>query len=104
MKAGLRFEGKITPTLVLYKTMIGSGKTTASISLAEIIRQLKYQDYKLYEDFQVIYSCAISSVRLQVGRYAYNTKTKFALGAMEKSIKNSEYFYPRIINSYFCKE
>jgi hypothetical protein len=52
---------------------------------------------------QVVYSCLIGSVRVQVGRYAYNKKQKFALAAMERSIKDPTYFYPRIINSWSCK-
>jgi len=49
---------------------------------------------------QVLYSCLIGSVRVQVGRYAYNKNQKFALAAMEKSIKDESYYYPRVINSY----
>ena len=40
---------------------------------------------------------------MQVGRYAYNKSQKFALAAMERSIKEENYFYPRIINSYSCR-
>jgi hypothetical protein len=45
----------------------------------------------------------IGSVRVQVGRYCYNKQQKFALAAMEKSIKDEEYYYPRIINSWSCR-
>jgi hypothetical protein len=37
-----------------------------------------------------------------VGRYCYNKNVKFALAAMEKSIKDQSY-YPRIINSWSCR-
>lgn len=79
--------------------MIGSGKTSASLCLSNLINQTKLVDTK-NANLQVLYSCLIGSVRVQVGRYVYNNKQKFALAAMEKSIKDEEYFYPRIINSY----
>ncbi len=37
-----------------------------------------------------------------MGRYCYNKNVKFALAAMEKSIKDQSY-YPRIINSWSCR-
>ena len=82
--------------------MIGSGKTSASLALSQIIKDTKFADKK-NSDYQIVYSCLIGSVRIQVGRYAYNKKQKFALAAMEKSIKDENYYYPRIINSYSCK-
>lgn len=82
--------------------MIGSGKTSASLSLSNLINQTKLADGN-NGDLQVLYSCLIGSVRVQVGRYAYNNEQKFALAAMERSIKDENYYYPRIINSYSCK-
>lgn len=38
-----------------------------------------------------------------MGRYCYNKKQKFALAAIEQSIKDNRYFYPRIINSWSCR-
>lgn len=67
--------------------MIGSGKTSASMSLSNLIHETKLLDQKNF-NYQVLYSCLIGSVRVQVGRYAYNKKQKFALAAMEKSIKD----------------
>jgi hypothetical protein len=61
--------------------MIGSGKTRASISLSNLINQTKHADQK-NQNYQVLYSCLIGSVRVQVGRYAYNNSQKFALAAM----------------------
>ena len=61
--------------------MIGSGKTSASIALSELVSQCKLVDQK-NSNLQVVYSCLIGSVRVQVGRYAYNKKQKFALAAM----------------------
>lgn len=82
--------------------MIGSGKTSASLSLSNLINETKILDQKNY-NHQILYSCLIGSVRVQVGRYAYNNKQKFALAAMERSIKDEDYYYPRIINSYSCR-
>lgn len=82
--------------------MIGSGKTSASLALSNLIHETKFVDQK-NSDYQVVYSCLIGSVRVQVGRYAYNKNQKFALAAMEKSIKDGDYYYPRIINSYSCR-
>jgi hypothetical protein len=82
--------------------MIGSGKTSASLALSQLIHECKLLDGK-NNNLQVLYSCLIGSVRVQVGRYSYNKQQKFALAAMERSIKDERYFYPRIINSYSCK-
>lgn len=90
------------PVLILYKPMIGSGKTTASIALSQIVRDIKYLDQKNAK-FQLVYSCVVSSVRIQVGRYAYSKKQKFALAAMQNYIKDTSMAYPRIINSWSCK-
>jgi hypothetical protein len=65
--------------------MIGSGKTSASLSLSNLINETKLLDQK-NANYQVLYCCLIGSVRVQVGRYAYNKRQKFALAAMEKSI------------------
>ena len=69
VKAALK---KDTPTLIFYKTMIRSGKTTTSISLATLVNELKHLDPKKYELLQLVYCCVIKSVRAQVGRLAYN--------------------------------
>jgi hypothetical protein len=61
--------------------MIGSGKTSASLSLSNLINQTKLVNDK-NENLQILYACLIGSVRVQVGRYAYNNNQKFALAAM----------------------
>ena len=68
-------------TLIFYRTMIGSGKTSASLSLAQTLHECKLLDSK-NNNLQVLYSCLIGSVRIQVGRYCYNKQQKFALTAM----------------------
>lgn len=115
---------KDAPTLVFYKTMIGSGKTTTSISLATLVNELKNLDPKKYELLQLVYCCVIKSVRAQVGRLAYNQSIRFALGAMDslnnpknllsntndqKSLAAAEIsagreYFPRIINSFSCAD
>ena len=82
--------------------MIGSGKTTASIAISNLVKDLKIANEK-NEKLQLVYCCVIGSVRTQVGRYAYNKKQKFALCAMEKSIKDESWYYPRVVNSWSCK-
>ena len=37
-----------TPTLIFYKTMIGSGKTSTAISISSMIRELKLSDNKKF--------------------------------------------------------
>jgi len=61
--------------------MIGSGKTSASLALAQVIRECKLLDAK-NNNLQVLYNCLIGSVRVQVGRYCYNKQQTFALAAM----------------------
>lgn len=65
--------------------MIGSGKTSSSVALSQIVQECKLLDAK-NSDLQVLYTCLISSVRTQVGRYCYNKAIRFALAAMEYSI------------------
>ena len=72
------------------------------MALSNLIKETKLVDQK-NSNYQVLYSCLIGSVRVQVGRYAYNKEQKFALAAMERSIKDENYYYPRIINSYSCR-
>lgn len=84
VKAALRAKG---PSVIFYKTMIGSGKTTAAISISGLVNELKMENDKLYGNTQLIYCCILKSVRTQVGRLAYNESVKFALGAMD-SLKN----------------
>lgn len=109
------------PSMLFYKTMIGSGKTTASISVANLISEMKILNDKQNKHLQLIYCCVIKSVRAQVGKLAYNEGQKFALGAMDtlKNRKNLENktpeqeglcdkepydFFPRIINSWSCEK
>ena len=83
--------------------MIGSGKTSASLALSQLTQECKLADPK-NNNLQVLYTCLIGSVRVQVGRYCYNKKQKFALAAMERCLKDESFIYPRIINSWSCRE
>jgi len=69
------------PTFIFYRTMIGSGKTSASLALSQLVRECKLLDAK-NNNLQVLYTCLIGSVRVQVGRYSYNKNQTFALAAM----------------------
>jgi hypothetical protein len=103
VKSAFNERGNLArPTLIFYRTMIGSGKTSASLALSQLVHECKLLDGK-NNSLQVLYTCLIGSVRVQVGRYCYNKNQKFALAAMEKSIKDEHYYYPRIINSWSCK-
>jgi hypothetical protein len=51
--------------------MIGSGKTSASLALSQLVHECKLLDAK-NNNLQVVYTCLIGSVRVQVGRYCYN--------------------------------
>ena len=82
--------------------MIGSGKTSASLALSQLVQDCKLLDNK-NNALQVLYTCLIGSVRVQVGRYCYNKKQKFALAAMEPYIKDEREYYPRVINSWSCR-
>jgi hypothetical protein len=47
VNSALNDKGSLSnPTLILYKTMIGSGKTSASIALSELVNQCKLVDQK----------------------------------------------------------
>jgi hypothetical protein len=103
VKSALNERGNIAkPTLIFYRTMIGSGKTSASLALSQLVHECKLLDGR-NNNMQVLYTCLIGSVRVQVGRYCYNKQQKFALAAMEHSIKDENYYYPRIINSWSCR-
>ena len=86
VKSAFNERGNIArPTLIFYRTMIGSGKTSSSVALSQIVQECKLLDGK-NNNLQVLYTCLISSVRTQVGRYCYNKNVKFALAVMEYSI------------------
>lgn len=103
VKSAFNHKGNLAhPTLLLYRTMIGSGKTSASLALSQLLQECKLIDSK-NNTLQVLYSCLIGSVRVQVGRYCYNKGQKFALAAMEPYIKDYRYLYPKVINSWSCR-
>ena len=90
------------PILIFYKTMLGSGKTSASIALSQFIKEIKKVNPDNYKT-QLLYSCVVSSARLHVGNYAYRSGQKFGLAAMQTVSSDSSYIYPRIINSFAWK-
>ena len=79
VKSAFNERGNLSkPTLVFYRTMIGSGKTSASLALSQLVRECKLLDGK-NNNLQVVYTCLIGSVRVQVGRYCYNKEQKLSL-------------------------
>jgi len=82
VKSAFNEKGSIAkPTVIFYRTMIGSGKTSGVLALSQLVNECKLLDNK-NNNLQIIYSCLIGSVRVQVGRYCYSKKQKFALAAM----------------------
>lgn len=71
--------------LIFYKAMIGSGKTTVSLALASMIKQLREKDEN-YKNTSVIFCCGLTQIRVQVGQLAYNSlefdKVTFAVATM----------------------
>ena len=86
---------KPVSSLIFYKTIMGSGKTSLSIALAAMASLSREEDkFKM----QVIFCCGIESVRQYVGRLAYNSELSFAL-AVSIEIINDDKNY-KIINSW----
>ena len=59
--------------LVFYKAMIGSGKTTVSLALAAMAKNLRAERPKEFHNLQVIFCCGLTQIRVQVGQLAYNS-------------------------------
>jgi hypothetical protein len=84
---------------ILYKAMIGGGKTTASLPIASYIMQLKEQKKAngKIESLQLIFCCSVEPVRHQVGRLAYNAHVPFGVANMRKG-------KPFVTKHYSCKK
>jgi hypothetical protein len=76
--------------LILFKSNIGTGKTTVAVGLASLMSFLRSNS-----DFPVklIFACSIEVVRHYVGRMAYNAKITFAIATMTDK-------GPKVINSF----
>ncbi len=83
--------------LVQYTAMIGSGKTTAVIMIATLVRFLRKHEPAKYEHLQMIFCCNLESVKRQVAIICYNSDIEFALGyvKIDGTLK--------ISNSFMCK-
>ena len=53
--------------------MIGAGKTTLALAIAHKLEK---------KNIRIIYCCTVDSVRTQLAKMAYNSKLKFAIGAL----------------------
>jgi len=90
--------------LYLYKAMIGSGKTTFCIALAEYVNKIRIINHgsnkkgtSVESDLQLIFTCSIEPVRHQVCRMAYNQEIPFGITEREHDVV-------KIINNYSCND
>tara|TARA_Y100000780_G_scaffold230634_1_gene253284 strand:- start:14411 stop:17566 length:3156 start_codon:yes stop_codon:yes gene_type:complete len=81
----------IKPTLVLLRAMIGSGKTTTSVSIASLVESIKRSGV----DIELLFCCSVEPVRHQVGAFHYNTEIPFGIGTMDGA-------NPIVTNHYSC--
>lgn len=83
---------------LIYKAMIGSGKTITSIALAKYIDTLRKVNIANNNKWlpQLLFSCTIEPVRKEVCRMAYNSEIPFGIAVIEKG-------NVRIINNNNCK-
>lgn len=83
---------------IIYKSMIGSGKTTLSVAVSrycEKIRDIQRANSTI-PTLQVLFACSVEPVRLDVCRMAYNKNIPFGIGVtIDEKI--------RIINNFNCK-
>lgn len=89
--------------LFCYKAMIGTGKTTVVVALAEYINALRTMEKATNrknsakkQPIQLIFTCSVEPVRHQVCRMAYNQQIPFGIAV----IKNDNV---KIINNFSCK-
>jgi hypothetical protein len=81
--------------LVMYKAMIGSGKTSSIITLSSYIESERRSGRM--KTTELIFCCSIEPVRHQVGFLAYNSEIKFGIATMGKE-------KTRIVNHFSCKK
>jgi hypothetical protein len=94
---------------LIYKAMIGSGKTSTAIAVAQYINMLRKQKCNK----TLIFACNLESVKLQVATLCFNANIPFAIGSittdvskMEKNvfaINNNIDQHIRIQKNYNCK-
>lgn len=71
---------------IVYRAMIGSGKTFGTIALASMIDKLRMEGK--YHDLQLIFCCNLKSVKDQVANLCYNGRIKF--GILSFNIEKNE--------------
>jgi len=87
---------------IIYKAMIGSGKTTLSVAISNYCSKIRsvqkaISSKKVERLTQVLFACSVEPVRLDVCRMAYNKNIPFGIGVMiDDEIK--------IINNFNCKD
>lgn len=63
--------------LIIYNTMIGSGKTSFVLAIAKLVSNINANIKERKDKLKVLYACEIDSVRIQLARLAYNREIKF---------------------------
>jgi len=86
-------EVKKGDALLLYRAMIGSGKTTLSIALAKYVESIRAAKRN---GLQLIFACSVEPVRHQVCRMAYNQQVAFGVAVVVDGIL-------RVINNFSSK-
>lgn len=85
-------------SLILYKAMIGTGKTTITIALAEYVIGLRASLKATNQnEIQLLFACSVEPVRHQVCRMAYNQQIPFGVATIgdDKVVK--------VTNNFNCK-
>ena len=65
-------------SLIFFRSVIGSGKTTVAISLATLITKLRDKS-NFNSKIKLIFACSVEIVRHYVGKLAYNSGITFAI-------------------------
>jgi hypothetical protein len=86
--------------VMVYRAMIGSGKTTSLCGIASFVDWIK-KTRNGYEDLQIIFCCNLQSVKIQVGQICYNADIKFGMASINNNNNEGKYI---IKNSYNCRK
>jgi hypothetical protein len=93
--------------LFLYRTSVGSGKTSNSVAVASFVQWLRACYSNKPDDpcatKQLLFSCSVEPVRNEVGRLMYNSKIPFAVASFDYD-KRDGVKKLKITNSWMCKK
>src|SRR3989344_5218047 len=71
--------------LIIYNAMIGSGKTTAIVAIAQQIIKLRIHTNN--NELKLIFACNLESVKMQGANICYNANIPFAIGTLHRETK-----------------